>query len=158
MATALYRTGIAPEWVDYNSHLRDAYYWVIISLAVDALMDRLGMDETYRTQTRCTIYTLEAHIHYLEEVKQSDVAEVFAHVLDADAKRIHAGFELRCAGHAGPAAVAEMMLLHVRQGETAQAVPFPAAVTAAIESFRRSTGEAPAGRPGSRRMGLHPKH
>ncbi len=158
MASALYRTGIAPEWVDYNGHLRDAYFWVIISLAVDALMDRLGMDETYRKQTRCTIYTLEGHIHYLEEMKQPDVAEVFAHILDADAKRIHASFELRCAGHAGPAAVAELMLLHVRQGESAKAVAFPAAVTAAIGSFQRDTGEAPAGRPESRRLGLHRNH
>ncbi|HVS76841.1 MAG TPA: thioesterase family protein, partial [Steroidobacteraceae bacterium] len=112
-AIPIYRTGIAPEWIDYNGHLRDAYYWVIISLATDALMDRLGMDGAYRERTRCTLYTLEAHIHYLREVKQTDALDVFVRIIAADAKRIHAGFELRCERHAGPAATAEIMLLHV---------------------------------------------
>ena len=38
----IYRTPIAPEWIDYNGHLRDAYYGLIVSQATDALMDRLG--------------------------------------------------------------------------------------------------------------------
>jgi betainyl-CoA thioesterase len=156
-AVHLYRTGIAPEWVDYNGHLRDAYYWLIVSLATDALMDRLGLDAPYRERTRCTLYTVEAHIHYLQEVKRTDVAEVFGRILDADAKRIHAGFELRCAGRPQPAALAETMLLHVHQGETAAAAPFPAAVQAAIARLREETAGAGADGPGSRRMTLRPQ-
>ena len=155
-ATAVYRTAIASEWVDYNGHLRDAYYLLVISLATDALMDRLGLDAPYRQRTRCTLYTLEAHIHYLQEVKRTDVAEVFVRILGADAKRIHAGFELRCEQHPGPAAVAEIMLLHVHQGETVTALPFPPAASAAISQLREGTaGEAVPG-PGSRRMELRP--
>jgi acyl-CoA thioester hydrolase len=153
-ANPLYRTGIAPEWIDYNGHLRDAYYWLILSFAADALMDRLGMDAPYREQTRCTLYTVEAHIHYLREVKRTDVAEVFVHILAADAKRIHAGFEVRCARLAEPAASAEMMLLHVHQGEAVTVLPFPAAIADAIAQYRQQTmGAAPPG-PGSRRMEL----
>ena len=155
MSTApLYRTGIEPDWVDYNGHLRDAYYWVIISLACDALMDRLGLDGAYRERTRCTLYTVEAHIHYLQEVKRTDMAEVHAHILGADAKRLHAGFELCSPRLAGPAAVAEMMLLHVHQSESVAVVPFPAEVLAAIGRYREETAGTPMPEPGSRRMEL----
>jgi len=153
-AIPLQRTAIAPEWVDYNGHLRDAYYWLLISLASDALMDRLGLDAAYRQRTACTLYTVEAHIHYLREVKRADVAEVGGRILDSDAKRIHAGFELRCAGQPEPAALAEVMLLHVHQGEPVTSHPFPAEVLAAIARAQDQTRGEPAPEPGSRRMSL----
>jgi acyl-CoA thioesterase FadM len=92
----IYRTGIAPEWIDYNGHLRDAYYGLIVSYAIDALMERIGLDAPYRERTGCTLYTLEMHIHYLREIKASDTVMVDVRVLGADRKRIHAAFELLC--------------------------------------------------------------
>ena len=156
-AIPLYRTAIAADWVDYNGHVRDAYYWLIISLAADALMDRLGLDHPYRERTHCTLYTVEAHIHYLREVKRTDTVEVFVRILDADAKRIHAGFELRCEGKSEAAAVAELMLLHVRQGEAVAAAPFPAAALEAIARLRELSAAAPAAGPASRRLSLRPR-
>jgi acyl-CoA thioester hydrolase len=40
---AIYETPILPQWIDYNGHLRDAYYGLIVSEATDALMDRVGL-------------------------------------------------------------------------------------------------------------------
>jgi len=37
-------------------------------------MDHLGLDEAYRKSTRCTLYTLEMHIHFLHEVKGSTIS------------------------------------------------------------------------------------
>ena len=67
---SVFRTAIQAEWIDYNAHLRDAYYSLIFSLATDALMDRIGLDEAYRKRTQNTLYTLEMHIHFLHEVKR----------------------------------------------------------------------------------------
>ena len=160
----LYSTPIAREWIDYNGHLRDAYYALIVSLATDALMERLGMDEGYRQRTRCTLYTLEMHVHFLREVKATDIVQVAVRILASDQKRIHAAFELRCAPRPDPVAGAELMLLHVMQGETPAAAPFPAAVVAALLEFTRGAaadaGHAPAAGsgaariPGSRRIEL----
>ena len=151
----LYQTAILPEWIDYNGHVRDAYYGLIVSHAIDALMDRIGVDAAYRQRTGCTLYTVEMHIHYLHEVKQADTAIVNVRIAGADAKRIHAAFELLRAGHSGVAASAEAMLLHVRQqGESAQTMAFPPAVVAAIAQLQAAgAGLAPGG-PGSRRMEL----
>ena len=46
-----YRTTVLPEWVDYNGHLRDAFYLLIFSHATDALMDQLGLDEAGRARS-----------------------------------------------------------------------------------------------------------
>jgi len=153
-ATPIYRTSILPAWIDYNGHLRDAYYALILSQATDALMDRLGMDAAYRTATGNTLYTVEMHIHYLREVHASDIVEVSARLLAADHKRIHAAFDLGCQGQSAPAATAEFMLLHVHQGETVSTTPFPPEVAAAIAALACSSPAAAWPGPGSRRMQL----
>ncbi len=45
---------------------------------------------------RCTLYTLEMHMHFLHEVKGADDLKIAASVLDVDRKRIHAGFTFVC--------------------------------------------------------------
>ncbi|HSY08079.1 MAG TPA: thioesterase family protein [Steroidobacteraceae bacterium] len=151
---AIYRTQVLPEWIDFNGHLRDAYYVLVVSCAADALMDHLGMDAAYRERTRCTLYTLEMHIHYFHEVMQSDLLEVTVRIIAADAKRIHAGFELGCARLSEAAASFELMLLHVEQGEKVAALPFPEEIARALETLRAATADATPARRGSRTMQL----
>jgi acyl-CoA thioester hydrolase len=151
----IYQTAILPEWIDYNGHLRDAYYALILSLASDALMERVGLDAAYRRRTGCTLYTVEMHIHYLHEMKQTDTATVSVRIAGADHKRIHAAFEILRAADAPPAAAAEAMLLHVQQQGTAvSSAPFPAEVSAAIAQLQTASAAMSAAAPGSRRMEL----
>ncbi|HWZ65137.1 MAG TPA: thioesterase family protein [Steroidobacteraceae bacterium] len=150
---AIYETAIVPEWIDYNGHLRDAYYGLIVSFACDALMDRVGLDAAYRTRTRCTLYTLEMHLHYLREVKGSERVAVAVTILGSDRKRLHAGFTLRAVGQLEPAATAELMLLHVRQGDAPGSEPFPAPIAAALAALAASTPAAAFG-PSSRALSL----
>jgi acyl-CoA thioester hydrolase len=138
----LYRTEVAPEWIDYNGHLRDAYYSLIVSLATDALMDRVGLDEAYRARTRCTLYTLEMHMHFLREVKKTDVVDVSVRILGTDRKRIHAALDMRCGRYPDPVATAEIMLLHVHQGDEPKAQAFPPEV---IEALARVAEEGAVG-------------
>jgi acyl-CoA thioester hydrolase len=153
-ALVVYRTALTPEWIDYNGHLRDAYYGLIVSYASDALMDRLGMDAAYRQRTRNTLYTVEMHVHYLREVKKSDIVLVSVRMLGADQKRIHAAFDVIREGDAVVAASAELMLLHVHQGESVTSAPFPNEVGDAIAALVAATAGAPQVGPGSRRMEL----
>ncbi len=154
---AIYRTQVLPEWIDYNGHLRDAYYSLIVSLACDALMDRVGLDEAYRTRTRCTLYTLEMHIHFLREVHKKDIVDVSVRILGTDRKRIHAAFDMRCGGLPAPAATAELMLLHVHQGaEEVRSQTFPPDVIEALAQIVEQSAPTPAADqiPGSRRIEL----
>ena len=152
----LYRTPIDAQWIDYNGHLRDAYYGLIVSLATDALMERIGLDAAYRARTRCTLYTVELHLHFLHEIKQSDTAQVLLRLLGSDAKRIHAALEItRAADPGSVAAGAEVVLLHVRQDDDAvRTVAFPPQVSAALAQLGAASAAFPAGAPGSRRLEL----
>ena len=150
----VYHVKIEPEWVDFNGHVRDAYYGLAASYAVDGLMDHFGLDAPYRERTHCTVYTLEMHIHFLHEVKDLDDLKIHAFILDVDRKRIHAGLAFHCSRLADPAATADLMLLHVRQGEKPASAPLPEAVMEKLNAAKLSTGARDAIGPLSRKIEL----
>ena len=152
--TTIYRTEVLPAWVDYNAHLRDAYYVLVLSLATDALMDRIGLDAAYRARTSCTLYSLEMHMHWLHEVKGSDTIEVDAHLLSSDKKRLHVGFDVRVLGREEVVATADFVFLHVRQGATPGSAVFPPETEAKLAEMRAAAGPDPWPGPGSRAIAL----
>lgn len=149
-----YHAEILPEWIDYNGHLRDAYYVLILSYAVDEVMERLGLGAAYRERTRCTLYTLELHMHYLHEIKSSDELTVATRVLDFDRKRIHAACDFACPRLSDAAATAEVMLLHVRQGDQVATAAFPPDVEQRLGALKLSPGALAARGLGSRKIEL----
>jgi acyl-CoA thioester hydrolase len=150
----IYRARIESSWIDYNGHLRDAYYGLVASYAIDDVMDHLGLDAAYRESTQCTLYTLEMHVHYLHEVKGSDDLGVSSLILDFDSKRIHIGCRFVCSRLAEPVATADMMLLHVRQGAKPSVAPFPDAVLAKLAVLKLSPAAGEAFGPSSRKIEL----
>ena len=150
----VYRATIEPAWIDYNGHLRDAYYGLVLSYAIDEVMDHLGLDAAYRERTHGTLYTLELHIHYLHEVKSSDELSVVSSILDADHKRMHVGCRFMCTRLAEPVASADVILLHVRQGEKPASAVFPPDIAATIDSLKLVAEAAAAWGPRSRALEL----
>lgn len=120
-----YQTPVLAEWVDYNGHLRDAYYLLIFSYATDAFMQRIGLDAVQRGQAGHSLFTLEAHINYLHEVKLGTPVRVYTRVIGHDHKRVHLYHSLLGAGEERPLAISEQMLLHVTL-EGPAAAPFSA--------------------------------
>ena len=128
----VYRCTIGPEWVDFNGHLRDGYYMVLFSSAVDALMDLAGLDEAGRKAIGHSWFTLEAHVHYLHEVKQGAAVEVRLQLLGVDAKRLHVALSLFAEGGTQCMAITEQMLLNVDMSGP-RATPFAPAVAAYLQ-------------------------
>ena len=112
-ALITYRTPVQEDWVDYNGHLRDAFYLLIFSYATDALMERIGLDADSRGQSGNSLFTLEAHINYLHEVKLDAEVEVHTQIIGHDNKRLHLYHSLHLAGDGRALAGNEQMLLHV---------------------------------------------
>ncbi|MFJ4117671.1 thioesterase family protein [Pseudomonas psychrophila] len=108
-----YSTPILEEWVDYNGHLRDAFYLLIFSYATDALMDRLGLDSQNRETSGHSLFTLEVHLNYLHEVKLGAHVEVRTQLIGHDKKRLHVYHSLHRVGDERALAGNEQMLLHV---------------------------------------------
>lgn len=112
-ALITYRTTVQEDWVDYNGHLRDAFYLLIFSYATDALMEHIGLDADSRGQSGNSLFTLEAHINYLHEVKLGTEVWVQTHIIGFDRKRLHVYHSLHRAGFDEVLAASEQMLLHV---------------------------------------------
>ncbi|MDH1552011.1 MULTISPECIES: thioesterase family protein [Pseudomonas] len=112
-ALIIYRTPVQEDWVDYNGHLRDAFYLLMFSYATDALMERIGLDADSRGQSGHSLFTLEAHINYLHEVKLGTEVWVQTQIVGFDQKRLHIYHSLHRKGFDGVLAASEQMLLHV---------------------------------------------
>jgi acyl-CoA thioester hydrolase len=149
-----YRAVLQPDWMDYNGHLRDAYYGLVLSYAIDDVMDALGLDADYRAATRCTLYTVEQHMHFTHEVKATDDLSVTTCILDADRKRIHAGCRFQMSRVAGAVATAEILLLHVHQGAKPASAAFPPEVERRLEDLRVPVAARDAWQPASRKIEL----
>jgi acyl-CoA thioester hydrolase len=126
---------VRPEWVDYNGHLRDAYYLLLFSLASDALLDRIGLDADARTARGRSVYTLEVHLNYLRELKEGTPVRVDARVLAFDAKRMHVYFTLHDARDGALSAASEQMLLCVDVTAGAKSAAFDADVASRVAAL-----------------------
>jgi acyl-CoA thioester hydrolase len=131
-----YRSEVLPEWVDYNGHLRDAYYLLLFSLATDALMDQLGLDEAGRAATGHSLYTLECHLNFVHEVKLGQQVEVRTQILGHDTKRLHLNHSLHLLGEAPLLAASEQLLLNVATA-LGRAAPFAETVHGKVAALAR---------------------
>ena len=130
---SVFRTRVRPEWVDYNNHLNDGYYLVIMSLGTDAFQDLIGMSDAERRATRTTIYTLEAHVNYLREIKEGEEVEVRTQLIGFDQKRFQLFHTLHTARLGGEAAASsEFMLVNIDTSGEPKSAPFRPEVTARL--------------------------
>ncbi|HET8599906.1 MAG TPA: thioesterase family protein [Segeticoccus sp.] len=144
-----HREPVRAEWIDYNGHLSEPYYVLVFGHATDGLMDHVGLGPAYRERTGCSLYTVEAHVRYLDEVARGARLEVDARVLGVDEKRVHYCLEMTVDGTV--VSTEELLGLHV-DSTAGRAVSFPEAT---VEMLRGLTQPAPpyAGRA----VGLHPR-
>ncbi|AKG05256.1 3-hydroxyacyl-CoA dehydrogenase [Salimicrobium jeotgali] len=142
-AKPLITSKVPVDWIDYNGHMNDADYVRAFSIGVDEFMSVIGLDEEARRKHQYTMYTLENHVCYLDEMHHEEAYEVKMYILDYDAKRVHAFLELY--GENGKrAATSEQMLMGMDQSEGRPA-PFPEAVSAQLKVFAEyhTPSEAP---------------
>ncbi|MGV8843955.1 MAG: thioesterase family protein [Pseudomonas sp.] len=141
-ALLTYKTPVLAEWVDYNGHLRDAFYLLIFSHATDALMDQLGLASTDREASGHSLFTLECHLNYLHEVKLGAQVEVRTQLLGHDRKRLHIYHSLHLLEAAETLAASEQMLLHVELAGPRSA-PFTGAVLSKVEALGEAHRQLP---------------
>jgi acyl-CoA thioester hydrolase len=155
-ALPAYNDTVRAEWVDYNGHLRDAFYMLIFSFATDALIDQIGLPDAVRRERRRSIFTLEAHVRYLHEIKEGAQVRVEMRLLAHDAKRLHVYLEMFADAGAQPVAASEQMLLHVDTSGP-HAVAFDQDVAERVSALMTAHAAlAPASHAG-RAIGLPPK-
>ncbi|MGH3445537.1 MAG: thioesterase family protein [Nocardioidaceae bacterium] len=107
----LYDVAVPAEWVDYNEHMSEWCYLLVMGNNSDAFFRYLGIDEEYRA-AGASLFTVETHIRNLDEASRGDRLHLALRVLAHDEKRVHVTHEVsRIDG--GVIATGEQMLLHV---------------------------------------------
>jgi acyl-CoA thioesterase FadM len=106
-----YREPVPPEWLDYNGHLNDASYAIVISAAHELVLEELGLSAGYRAGHEASMFTVETHLRYLAEVSGGQVLTAATVLVAADRKRLRLHSELYADGEL--AATGECLYLHV---------------------------------------------
>jgi acyl-CoA thioester hydrolase len=133
---------VEPQWIDYNGHLNMAYYNLIFDHCTDALLAELGLGLDYVESRKASVFTLNAHIAYLQELSEGDPVRVTFRILDHDAKRLHGFQEMFHAEKGFLAATSETMSMHV-DSVARKSAPFPPQALERIAAMRDKTSASP---------------
>ena len=148
-----HRETVQAEWLDYNQHMNVAYYVLVFDHATDALCNDIGIGWDHTKTTSGSIFILESHIAYLQEVVLGDPLRFATHVLDFDAKRIHFAHTMHHDTKGYHAATIEIMQLYVNL-ETRRAAPMPDSTLQRLAELKAAHAALPRPAGLSRAMSL----
>jgi acyl-CoA thioester hydrolase len=122
---------VREEWIDYNGHLSEPYYVLVFGHATDAVMEHVGLGPEHRARAGTSLFTVEAHVRYLDQVPAGVVLEVQSTVIGASGKLLRIWHELRVDGTLR--ATEEVLGVHV---DTAigRSSPFPPDIARRIDA------------------------
>ncbi len=150
------RQPVLSEWIDYNGHMNVAYYVMAFDQSLDELLDYIGLTREYRNQSGCTVYVLETHVTYLQEVKENDPLVISARVVDTDEKRMHLFLEMHHETEGFLAATSEQMVLHI-DASGPKAHPMPNDIAGKLMDLHRRQLDCPAPSQLSATIGIRRK-
>ena len=133
---------IQSDWVDYNGHMNVAYYVLIFDHATDVLLEHVGLNEDYRNLTRGSVFVVESHIIYENEILVGALVEVTTRILDVDDKRLHLFHSMREVESDRITATIEIMILHVNL-KTRKSSPFANSIKVELSRILEKQRSAP---------------
>jgi len=129
---------VPPEWIDYNGHMMDAYYFLAFTEATEAFLDHVGLGAAYQARTGSGVYTAESHLCFVSGVASGAALAYRTQLLGHDAKRLHVFHQMTSAGVL--AATCELMFLHVSRDHV---TPMPAEAAAAVAALAAAHAPLP---------------
>ncbi len=136
----LYEVTVSAEWTDYNHHLTESAYLLIMGESSDAFFRFVGVNDAYRRDGH-SLYTVETHLRNLREAYEGEHLSLTIQVLGTDAKRLHILHEMYSAT-GGLVATAEQMIVHV-DTRAGKATPFPEHIARTLGEIRAAHAALP---------------
>jgi acyl-CoA thioester hydrolase len=140
---------VPPEWIDYNDHMMDAYYFLAFTEATEVFLDHVGLGADYRARTGHGMYTAESHLCFLAPVTLGAALTFQTLLLGHDARRLHVFHQMTSEGMV--AATCELMFLHVGAEGVA---PMPAREAGAVAAVASSHALIPRPDRAGRRVAM----
>src|SRR3954454_23551953 len=129
MTLSVWREPVRDEWIDYNGHLSEPYYVLVLGHATDAVMDAVGLGPGYQSANDASLYTVEAHVRYLDEVRAGTDLEARSSIIGVAPKLLWIWHELWADDRLR--ATEEILGVHVTGGSSS---PLPDDVLAAARA------------------------
>jgi acyl-CoA thioester hydrolase len=155
---ALHEVTVGPQWVDYNGHMSEWCYLLVMGDSSDAFFRYIGIDDGYRDSER-SLYTVETHIRNLDEVDEGARLMLTLRVLRVDAKRVHIAHEVlvRTDEPGVPptlVSTGEQLLLHV-DSALGRVTPLPPVLQDRLEQLAKAHAVLPVPTWVGRPVSLH---
>lgn len=80
---------VQPDWIDYNGHMNVAWYVAMFDQSLARVLNMLGCGSETIAASGGSCFTLESHIRYLRELRESAPVRIEFQLLEADHKRLH---------------------------------------------------------------------
>ena len=138
---ALYEATVPADWIDYNGHMTESSYLLLVGNAADAFFRYVGIDEAYRAAGR-SLYTAETHLHHLREAALGDRLGVPLQLLDVGPQSLHLFHTVRNEVTREDVATAEQLLVHVDM-RTGRVVPMARDLHARLIAIREAHAVLP---------------
>ena len=102
------------EWLDYNGHMNVAYYTLAFDKSLDIFLeDLLGIGESHAYENNQGPFVVQAHYHYLNEMRLNEKFHVRLFVVDCDKNKMHLCMEIYSVFQEKVIAVVEQVLINV---------------------------------------------
>ena len=102
------------EWLDYNGHMNVAYYTLAFDKSLDIFLeDLLGIGESHAYENNQGPFVVQAHYHYLNEMRLNEKFHVRLFVVDCDKNKMHLCMEIYSLFQEKVIAVVEQVLINV---------------------------------------------
>jgi acyl-CoA thioester hydrolase len=138
----LHEEPVRPEWLDSNGHMNLAYYVLAFDHATDKFLDHIGMGAAYTRRAGGSIFVLETHVVYRQEMLVDQPMRFTTQLLGHDAKRIHFIHHMYHAREGYLAAAQEIMALHVALAAR-RGAPMPPDLLATLRSLQSAHDRLP---------------
>lgn len=126
---------VEPGWID-GGHMNAARYFDLFVKAGYLLMDSVGLGPEYTQRSGHQIFTVEARISYLREVKAGDSVAIRMRLLEVDRVRVLVLLDLLDAERLTVAATLEELFVHVNL-DTRRAAAIPDALRSRLDAAAR---------------------
>ena len=124
-AFSVWREPVQDDWIDYNGHLSEPWYVLVMGHATDAVMEAVGLGPAYQAAHDSSLYTVEAHVRYVDEIRAGLELEVRSSIIGVAPKLLWIWHELWSDGRLR--ATEEILGVHVTAGSSS---PLPDDVAA----------------------------
>ena len=85
----LLETFVKKEWIDFNGHMNMAYYILLFDQALTLFLEKNDLGQKYVQENNLSVFALENHVTYQNELCENDPIDVHFQFLDMDNKFIH---------------------------------------------------------------------